>query len=75
MLGGGVAGVPRCRNGCWDCMLKVWDERVLSVRGGAAADTCAAMLVGHTSLVWALAVLPDRRVVSGGFDGTVRVWQ
>jgi WD40 repeat protein len=72
-----LAALPdgRLLSGSNDRTLKVWDERVLSVRGGAAADTCFATLVGHTHHVMALAVLPDRRVVSGGFDGTVRVWQ
>ena len=50
-------------------------RRVLTVRGGVEADTCAATLVGHTGYVMALAVLPDRRVVSGSDDGTVRVWR
>ena len=65
-------------SGILDRTLKVWDERVLSVRGGAAADTCTATLVGHTDGVAALAVLPGRlvvRVVSGSWDGTVRVWR
>ena len=72
-----LAALPdgRLLSGSGDRTLKVWDERVLSVRGGAAADTCAATLVGHTGWVTALAVLPDRRVVSGSWDGTVRVWR
>ena len=72
-----LAALPdgRLLSGSYDRTFKVWDERVLSVRGGAAADTCAATLVGHTAEVMALAVLPDRRVVSGSHDGTVRVWQ
>ena len=53
----------------------MWDERALSVRGGVGTDACAATLVGHTRLVVALAVLPDRRVASGDLDGTVRVLQ
>ena len=50
---------------------------MLSVRGGAGANTCAATLQGHTGVVMGLAVLPDGRVASGGWDGdgTVRVWQ
>ena len=72
-----LAALPdgRLLSGSEDRTLKVWDERMLSVRGGAAADTCAATLVGHTGFVFALAVLPDRRVVSGSYDGTVRVWR
>ena len=65
----------RLRSGSRDRTLTVWDERALSVRGGADTDTCAATLVGHTRAVLALAVLPDRRVASGSGDGTVRVWQ
>ena len=51
----------------------MWDERSLGVRGGAAVDTCAATLVGHTGPVTALAVLPDGSVASGSWDGTVHV--
>ena len=58
-----------------DRSVRVWDERVLGVRGGAGANTCAATLQGHTGDVMVLAVLPDGRVASGGWDGTVRVWQ
>jgi WD40 repeat protein len=65
----------RLLSGSFDHTLKMWDERALSVRGGADTDTCAATLEGHTSYVSALAVLPDRRVASGSLDGTVRVWQ
>ena len=53
----------------------MWGEAPLSVRGGAGSNVCAATLQGHTSLISALAVLPDRRVVSGSRDGTLRVWQ
>ena len=61
----------RLLSGSGDRTLKVWDERALSVRGGADTDACAATLVGHASFVLALSVLPDRRVASGGRDGTV----
>ena len=64
----------RLLSGSYDRTLKVWDERALSVRGGADTDTCAATLVGHTGVVLALAELPGRRVASGSADGTVRVW-
>ena len=65
----------RLLSGSHDRTVKVWEERALSVRGGADTDTCAATLVGHTGWVMALAVLPDRSVLSGSYDGTVRVWQ
>ena len=54
---------------------KVCGEAPLSVRNGAGSDACAATLQGHTHYVVALAVVPDRRVVSGSCDGTLRVWQ
>ena len=65
----------RLLSGSDDRTLKVWDERVLSVRGGVGANTCAATLQGHTRRVAALAVLPDGSVASGSGDGTVRVWR
>ena len=30
--------------------------------------------MGHTSIVWSLAVLPDGRLLSGSYDRTIRVW-
>jgi len=32
------------------------------------------VLKGHTSYVYALAVLPDGRLASGSGDSTVRMW-
>ena len=61
-------------SGSGDRTIRVWDARALSVRGGGATGECAATLAGHTSAVMALAVLHDGSVVSGGEDGTVRVW-
>jgi WD40 repeat protein len=61
-------------SGCWDDTLRVWDERVLSVRGGAGADTCAATIAGAGGVL-ALAVLPDGRVASGSHAGTLRAWR
>ena len=71
-----LAALPdgRLLSGSWDDTLRVWDERALSVRGGAGADTCAATIAGAGFGI-ALAVLPDGRVVSGGWDGTVKVWR
>ncbi len=36
---------------------------------------CEAVLEGHRSGVWALAVLPDGRLASASYDKTVRVWR
>ena len=58
-----------------DNTVKVWDERVLAMRGAVSADAVSATLTGHTSDVVALAVLSDFRVLSGGFDGAVRCWR
>ena len=32
------------------------------------------VISGHTGGAWALAALPDGRLLSGSFDGTLRVW-
>ena len=71
---GGVLRDGRLASGSWDGTVKVWDERALGVRGGAAVDACAATLVGHAGSVYALAVLPDGGLASGSRDGTVHVW-
>lgn len=41
----------------------------------ASTGSCVRVLCGHTSMVRAVAVMPDgRRLVSAGTDGTIRVW-
>lgn len=41
----------------------------------ASTGSCVRVLRGHTSMVRAVAVMPDgRRLVSAGTDGTIRVW-
>ena len=39
-----------------------------------AAPLCERVCWGHTSTVYALAALPDGRIVSGSGDGTLRLW-
>ena len=35
---------------------------------------CLETLEGHTNWVYTLQVLPDGRIVSGGYDSTIKVW-
>jgi WD40 repeat protein len=49
------------------CLAPVWTTR-------RASRALSVELGGHDGSVWALGVLPDGRVVSGGGDGRIRVW-
>jgi WD40 repeat protein len=41
----------------------------------ASTGSCVRVLRGHTSMVRAVAVMPEgHRIVSAGTDGTIRVW-
>jgi len=67
-MGRGLAVSPDGRYGARGMgrMIKVWD---------LAADEVVAELLGHTSDVTSLNYLRDgRTLVSGGADGTLRVW-
>lgn len=43
----------------------LWDVETFQIR----------ILKGHSEVVRALAFLPDKRLASGGFDRTLRIWQ
>ena len=64
----------RLLSGSADSTLKVWDVLVRD-RGDVLPRMCAktCVLVGLSERVTALLVLPDRRVLSGDEDGSVRV--
>ncbi len=53
-----------------DGSLKVWDV----APDGPARRREQATLKGHGGPVWAVAALADGRVLSGGSDGAVRLW-
>lgn len=58
--------------------LKVWDTRMLSLHGrqaSTAAQCTMTLPAPGDSNVFALAVLPDGRIVSGHDDGGVHVWR
>ncbi len=69
----GVAVLPdgrRAVSASADGTLKVWDVSP----DGAARRRAQMTLKGHGGGVWAVAALADGRVLSGGSDGAVRLW-
>ncbi|KAJ1768870.1 WD repeat protein Lub1 [Coemansia sp. RSA 1813] len=46
-----------------------------TVRIWSMDGKCQAVLHGHSSFIYALSVLPDGAIVSGGEDRTARVWK
>ncbi|KAJ5562642.1 hypothetical protein N7461_001403 [Penicillium sp. DV-2018c] len=59
-------------------VLSAGQDAIIEARqpGKAAEDNADAMLLGHTSNVCALDVSPNgRRIVSGSWDSTARVWE
>jgi cytochrome c len=57
----------------WDHTVRVWP---LAGGGGDAGGTGVAphVLEGHSQNVNGVAFLPDGRVVSAGYDSTIRIW-
>lgn len=55
--------------------MNVWDERVLSLRGGTSTDHLDANLHAAGSCMLAFVVLRGGRGVSGHYNGTVCVWR
>lgn len=49
-------------------------DRTLVVWGRAKGKEFCSQLIGHTSTVRCVDIVSDRWIVSGGRDGTVRVW-
>jgi len=70
-------GSGRAVSGAWDGQLRVWAP---PAAGGGESEVappgaCLRVLTGHTKAVHALVALPGgSRVVSGGADQTLRVW-
>ena len=74
----------RVASGGGDRSVRVWavpadaaaDEPASSDHGaaGTVPSSCERVYWGHTSTVYALAGLPDGRLVSGSGDGTLRLW-
>ena len=74
----------RIASGGGDRCIRVWaplngedgdkDEAAGGGSPGAATPLCERVCWGHTSTVYALAALPDGRIVSGSGDGTLRLW-
>lgn len=69
----GVAALPdgrRAVSASADGTIKVWDVSP----DGPARRREQSTLKGHGGPVWAVAALADGRILSGGSDGTVRLW-
>jgi cytochrome c len=53
----------------WDHTVRVWP-----LVGGAGGGRAARVLEGHAQNVNGVAFLPNGRVVSAGYDATIRIW-
>jgi WD40 repeat protein/sterol desaturase/sphingolipid hydroxylase (fatty acid hydroxylase superfamily) len=73
-LDGGVTAVPGVAMSADGGLIASTTQDEIKLRDGASGYVTQT-LTGHTDLVYCLAVSADgRRIVSGSFDRTVRVW-
>jgi WD40 repeat protein len=70
----------RIVSGSYDRTLKIWNPNLLNYNISDSKSSeiicheCDNTLMGHTDRVWCVATLPDRRIVSGSGDTTLKIW-
>eukprot|EP00899_Mesostigma_viride_P010758 jgi/Mesvir1/19684/Mv09954-RA.1 len=71
------AGMPRLAALCAQCEAWAGDTWLCPMKPTLIGpmDPCEAVLEGHTAQVSALAEDPTGRIVSGAWDGSLRVWR
>src|SRR5205823_360787 len=57
----------------WDHTVRVWPLPA-GTGGGGGPGVAPRVLEGHQQNVNGVAFLPDGRVVSAGYDATIRIW-
>ncbi len=50
----------------WDQTIKIWNSTSFKLIG---------TLSGHTGIIYCLASLSNSNIVSGGLDGTIKIWE
>lgn len=70
------AGEGRLVSGGWDATARIWQ---LGLEGGGVSEGGAShhttVLTGHTAAVLAVAVAEGLIIITGGGDGTLRLWE
>jgi WD40 repeat protein len=79
-----ISSNGRLISGSFDKTLRIWNVQTDTsscrarssgqMRSSNLTGKCELILTGHTNSIFCCAILPDERIVSGSYDGILKIW-